>query len=147
MSVHQLVYISAAEAPLSDAELADILKKARTNNARVGVSGVLVYDAGSFFQVLEGPEGTVAAVFRKIEADPRHHRVVVLARQAVSRPCFAEWTMGFASPGHASLSGLPGFREFSAGALDATQLAAVKSSAFYLLEAFSVGRLRQFVSF
>lgn len=147
MGVHQLVYISAADRQLSDAQLADILAKARANNARLSVTGVLVHDAGSFFQVLEGPPGRVEAVFRKIEADPRHRRILVLARRDVARPSFADWSMGFADRAHASLRDLPGFKDLSAGSLDGTQLAAVKSSAFYLLEAFSVGRLRQYVAF
>lgn len=147
MSVHQLVYISAATRQLSQNELSDILKQARVKNAGLGVTGILVHDSGSFLQVLEGKLERVSGVFRSIEADARHRRVVVLARQDVERPSFAEWSMGFADRVDARLSDLPGFRDLTGPAFDPARLAAVKNHAFYVLEAFSVGRLRQFASF
>lgn len=104
MRVHQLLYISAATRTLSDAELADILAAARSNNARLRVTGVLIHDAGSFIQVLEGAEERVEGLYRKIAVDPRHRRIVVLARQAVVQSSFAEWSMGFVDRAHPSLS-------------------------------------------
>ena len=47
-------------------ELKAILSAARTNNSKKDISGMLVYHAGSFLQVLEGPEDTVTELFGKI---------------------------------------------------------------------------------
>jgi hypothetical protein len=41
----------------------------------------------------------VEAVFRRIEQDPRHFGVVVLAQHQIDAPTFGGWAMGFARGG------------------------------------------------
>jgi hypothetical protein len=93
----ELIYVSAAWRPLDDGQLAELLTQARTKNARLGVSGILLYDQGSFLQVLEGDEQTVLPLFDTIARDARHQRVSILRRTNVTAPSFREWTMGFVS--------------------------------------------------
>jgi hypothetical protein len=45
--MYELVYTSAAKRLFSPPELAEILKRARANNAVLGVSGILLYHEGS----------------------------------------------------------------------------------------------------
>lgn len=146
MHAHQLVYVSAASRLLPQSELADILAKARRKNATLGVTGILIHDSGSFLQVLEGAEESVEGLFRTIGLDPRHRRVVVLSRRAAARS-FADWSMGFADHADASLNALPGFKNLVGEAFDPARLTAFKTHAFYIIEAFSVGRLRQHAAF
>lgn len=146
MSVLQLVYISAASKPIDPPQLAELLARARRKNMALGVTGVLVHDGGSFLQVLEGAETVVETLFRVIESDPRHRRVIVLGRQLVAQPAFGNWQMGFVDRAHPELKALPGFKDLSGAAFDPATLTDVKSRAYYLLEAFSVGRFRQFVA-
>jgi len=54
--------------------------------------------------------------------------------------------MGFVDGAEPSLSELPGFKDLSRGAFDAARLVSARTQAFYLLDAFSSGRLRQYVS-
>jgi hypothetical protein len=59
---------------------------------------MLVYQAGTFLQVLEGEKEAVETIFSRIERDTRHGDIRVLNRN-VSRPqrrAFGEWSMGFA---------------------------------------------------
>jgi len=91
----QIIYASAASKKISPEELQKILVGARLNNSRLGISGMLLYDAGSFLQALEGPEAVVAEVFETIGKDPRHTNVHLVFRDAIEAPEFEEWSMGF----------------------------------------------------
>jgi len=50
-----IVYISAAVQPLSDADLEALLAKSREKNARLKVTGILLYKDGDIMQLIEGP--------------------------------------------------------------------------------------------
>ena len=63
--VFRLVYTSKAIASVTDEDLEDILSKARSNNPRLGLTGLLMFHNSEFFQVLEGREASVEALFKK----------------------------------------------------------------------------------
>lgn len=94
-SLIHLIYASAATGDARDTDLAALLPVSRRNNARVGLTGMLLYTAGSFFQVLEGPPDVVDRVFATIAADPRHTRAVTIIRERIARRAFGEWSMGY----------------------------------------------------
>jgi hypothetical protein len=95
----RLVYYSRNRLPADPqrrvAEIDAILAASRRNNARVGVTGALMFNAGCFGQVLEGPQGAVEAVFERIQQDERHGDVSLLALQPVEARAFEQWSMGF----------------------------------------------------
>ena len=93
--VLQLVYISTARQILTEAELDEVLKISRRNNALVDVTGLLVVGGRRFLQALEGPEEMVIATFERIKADPRHFGVVELSRKSVQVRGFGDWSMGY----------------------------------------------------
>lgn len=93
----QLVYISTVKG--EDPDLDSVLMASRRNNARDGVTGLLFYDGKRFLQALEGEEATVGRVFARIQADPRHHALVVLSRRAIIGREFGDWSMAHAEPG------------------------------------------------
>lgn len=97
----QLSYISSARNPIDQPLLDDILAVSRRNNARDGVTGLLVVGGKRFLQVLEGPEGAVRATFARIEPDRRHRGCVVLARREVAERAFGHWSMAY-QPGGAA---------------------------------------------
>ena len=70
--MYQLVYVSTATEPFSSEELTRLLETSRKNNTADGVTGMLLYHDGNFFQVLEGDRDAVIGVFRRVERDPRH---------------------------------------------------------------------------
>lgn len=91
-----LIYCSAARERFTPQTLAQLLQHARRHNAEQGLTGMLLYTEGSFFQVLEGEEKAVDALFASIAGDQRHFGVTVIVREPISRRAFADWTMGFA---------------------------------------------------
>lgn len=144
-TVHQLIYVSAAKVTFGEADLASLLLKARENNRRLGVSGLLIHHSGSFFQVLEGGESTVENLFHLIERDRRHERVVVLRREHVQAATFAEWSMGFVAGDRDELARVPGFNDFFRSGFSEIQLTDAGTQAVTLARAFRDGRFRQFV--
>lgn len=90
----QVVYLSRAAGSLSDDDLRQILTTSRRNNARLGVTGALLYSADQFLQVLEGPMSVVEDLLHRIEADPRHRDLSILTRGPVSQRAFPNWSMG-----------------------------------------------------
>ena len=97
----QLVYISTSREPLSGEALDQILAVSRRNNARVGVSGLLVAGGRRFLQALEGPPAAVLATYARIAADPRHFAVVQLSCREVAERQFGAWSMAH-QPGAAA---------------------------------------------
>lgn len=95
----QIVYISTARQPLSEAELQSVLAVSRRNNGAAGITGLLIAGSRRFLQALEGPEEAVAAAFERIKADPRHFALVVLSTKHVETREFGDWAMGFEAGG------------------------------------------------
>ena len=92
----QLIYSSAAKHLFSPDELTELLQNARHKNMRHGVTGILLYTDGSFFQVLEGEETIVDDIFASISRDERHKQVTVIIREPIAKRSFGDWTMGYA---------------------------------------------------
>jgi hypothetical protein len=113
-----LLYVSSATRLLSEAELIELLQKARTNNARDGITGMLLYRDGNFIQVIEGEESVVLALHEKIVNDPRHTNIITLLKRPLTERMFGDWTMGFRNLNKESEETLPGFSRF----LAATQI-------------------------
>jgi hypothetical protein len=76
-------------------EIESILAKSRRNNARLGVTGALMFNRGVFAQVLEGECRAVETVFEKIQLDERHGDIQVLALDRVEQRIFGNWSMAF----------------------------------------------------
>jgi hypothetical protein len=53
--INSVTYVSLAKAPISAKELQDLLKTFVASNARVGVTGMLLYKNGCFMQVTVEP--------------------------------------------------------------------------------------------
>jgi len=141
--VNQIVYSSAAVSRFAEVELASLLLRARKNNERLGVSGLLLHHGGSFLQVLEGDSEVVNALFATIGKDKRHHRIVKLLNRDVGARQFAEWKMGFVSVDALSHP-LPGFSDFMRHR--SKDDAKTADAAQRVLAAFRDGRFRSHVA-
>lgn len=92
-AMFQLVYISTARAPIEPALLDSVLAASRANNAKAGVTGLLVAGTRRFLQALEGPEQAVLDIYSRIKKDPRHHALVLLTGRGVEQRAFGDWSM------------------------------------------------------
>ena len=95
MALIELVYVSSATRDVTEEQLKTILTASRDQNAKVGVSGVLLYHDGTFFQYLEGTSEAVEQVFGRISASSLHSGIIELVRGPIDHRNFAEWSMGF----------------------------------------------------
>lgn len=141
--VHQLLYASAATSPMLPADLSALLAKARSNNQRLGLTGILVHHSGSFFQVLEGEHAVVERLFERIRADARHDRVIILSSEQVPTRSFGEWTMGFVEMANERLARTPGYNDLFRRGLEPAQVKPGRVRDMVL--AFRDGRFRQYV--
>lgn len=143
MSVHgliHLIYASAAVGNFEGAALNAMLHASRVANAKRSVSGMLLYSAGSFFQVLEGDESTVEALYQRIAVDPRHDRVTRIIAEPIAQRSFEQWTMGFVELDPAEIEGVDGLSDFFREGQSLISLP--PGRARNLLSAFGAGRWR-----
>jgi|GEM_PF-194278 len=94
MKIYHLIYVSKSIAQMSRVGLKEILKVAHQNNPKQGITGILVYDRGHFFQVLEGEYNDVESVFARIQKDKRHCRVNRIISYTIQDRLFENWNMG-----------------------------------------------------
>jgi hypothetical protein len=93
-SIHNLVYCSRAVQNMDKETLEKIIATAKHHNPRWGITGLLVFGSGIFFQWLEGPKDNVTRLFEIIAADPRHTHVVLLTQEDDFRErLFPNWDM------------------------------------------------------
>ncbi len=78
------------------ATIHSILAASRRNNVDAQVTGALMFNSGCFAQVLEGPRDMVENVFERIQQDPRHGDVSLLAFEPAPQRTFQNWAMAFA---------------------------------------------------
>ena len=135
------VYASAAGRDFETEELAALLEVARENNAKLGLTGMLLYAEGSFFQVLEGPPDVVDALYVKIERDQRHGRVTLIIKEPIPKRHFDAWTMGFYKVSREELAGMSGVNDFFGK--DRATASVDAGRAKKLLAAFRDGRWRK----
>ena len=93
--MRRIVYLSTATRLMSDVELMDVLRVSRENNARDGVTGLLLYQGGNFIQLLEGEADAVETVYARVEKDPRHHSVLRMLDGEATERLFPDWSMAF----------------------------------------------------
>jgi len=92
--LYNLVYCSRAAEGIDDAAVARIIETSRRWNPAQGITGLLVFGSGIFFQWLEGPRDNVTQLMAKLKKDPRHQDVVSLsAVEEVRERLFPDWDM------------------------------------------------------
>lgn len=94
-STFRLIYRSHNRIPQHErkAELGAIFSVARSKNKRLDVTGALLTDGDWFVQVLEGDEVVVQQLYRQINQDKRHERVMVVDTREMSGRVFGRWAM------------------------------------------------------
>jgi hypothetical protein len=123
--LYRLVYASKNLLKGSEAEMTasitQILAASQRNNAESDVTGALMFNAGAFAQVLEGPRREVEETFERIQCDDRHGDVTVLQCGPAEKRGFANWSMAFvgqSAGGQAQFSQLAAESGFDLSRLD-----------------------------
>jgi hypothetical protein len=93
-TLYNLVYCSRAVAGVDAAVVDSIIAVARRRNPVNGITGLLVFGSGIFFQWLEGPRDRVTQLMTNIKRDTRHDTVVPLSEsEEVRERMFPDWDM------------------------------------------------------
>jgi hypothetical protein len=94
-----LLYCSRAAAGMDVQAVQALVAKAQQRNATLGITGLLVYGSGVFFQWLEGPREVVLQLMSGIHTDPRHSHVTEVSRHDdLPERLFPAWGMELVSP-------------------------------------------------
>lgn len=93
----QICYASRAtsEQPQLLNDLRNILSEARDFNILHGLTGVLYYADGYFFQCLEGEVENVEKLLAKLHLDSRHYQIKPFESRSIFKASFSEWSMKF----------------------------------------------------
>jgi hypothetical protein len=131
--MHLLVYVSSAVGLFSDEELVELLKKARTNNRSLDITGMLLYKDGNFMQLLEGPKEAVQSLVDKIKLDRRHRGFIALLHEERPEREFSDWEMGFQKLDGTAVVDAPGYSDFLDVPLNSEEFLHAPSKALKLL--------------
>ena len=89
-----LVYCSQVTPGVGSDDVDAIIAASRRRNALLGITGVLVFGSGVFFQWIEGPKAEVMELIKLIESDGRHEMMVTLSTdEEVRERIFPTWDM------------------------------------------------------
>lgn len=93
-SIHNVVYCSQSAVGMDGTVIDKVIAAAKYHNPRFGITGLLVFGSGIFFQWLEGPRDNVKSLMQIISADSRHSNVVVLSQEdEIRERLFPSWDM------------------------------------------------------
>ncbi len=94
--LHQFAYISNEKQYFTDEDLRVLMMRAREKNKRMELTGLLLYDNGTFLQVLEGPQDSIEIMKQELLNDSRHENMdVIYSSDKLFEREFANWRMGF----------------------------------------------------
>lgn len=92
--LYHFVYCSRAAEGVDDAEVCRIVETAQRNNLAHGVTGVLVFGSGVFFQWIEGPAVEIQKLIATLHRDKRHYDIVSLSQSEEERErLYPNWDM------------------------------------------------------
>ena len=98
-ALYSYSYCSRAVAGVDQAEVQRIIASASRHNPRQGITGLLVFGGGVFFQWLEGPREGVRWLVDRLNTDPRHDTITALDEsEEVRDRLFPDWDMELVSP-------------------------------------------------
>ena len=93
-ALYHFVYCSRAADDVDDVEVGRIVESAQRNNLAHGITGVLVFGSGVFFQWIEGPAAQIKTLIASLHGDARHYDIVALSQSEEERErLYPNWDM------------------------------------------------------
>jgi len=106
--MNYLIYVSSASRVLTADDLKKMLVDSRYKYISNGITGMMLYSKGTFFQALEGEEEQLEKAFESLQTDDIQKSVIKLKSGAEEQRTFFDWSMGF-KPSSEDLSNINGF--------------------------------------
>lgn len=95
MKLIRLIYASRLVAPMSKADIQQILAASQRRNNALEITGYLCVSPTHALQCLEGGRDSVNGLYHHISKDQRHDNVTLLRYVEPWRRIFPVWDMGF----------------------------------------------------
>ncbi|NMH88476.1 BLUF domain-containing protein [Flavivirga algicola] len=90
-----ICYISDSCQEESLNSLKVLYSKAKKNNSKYNITGILIYSNANFLQVLEGDQKSVDATFKRISLDTRHRNIFKVINIDIQQRIFEDYNFGF----------------------------------------------------
>jgi hypothetical protein len=81
-------------------------------NARLGITGLLIYRQKEFIQLLEGDKEAIFSVYQTICNDRRNFANFLMWEEPITQRSFPDWTMGYLAADGLVNKDQPGFAPF-----------------------------------
>tara|TARA_R110000772_G_scaffold13131_3_gene39191 strand:+ start:856 stop:1257 length:402 start_codon:yes stop_codon:yes gene_type:complete len=91
----RLIYVSTASETISNEDLENIVAVAVDQNAKMSITGLLLFNGTNFMQVLEGGQSDVEGLYSRIVEDNRHVSVSTILTEDTQTRVFHPWAMLF----------------------------------------------------
>jgi uncharacterized membrane protein (DUF373 family) len=124
-------------------DLEGILRTSRENNARLGITGMLLYGNNTFVQILEGEEKAVNELIDRIKRDSRHTDFQMLKKKTIDRREYADWSMDFKQVSGKEFQAVKGLEQLVEKDFNRTFLESHASIVESLMEHFRKEQLRK----
>ena len=105
----RIVYQSTASQEFGSLALFRLLTEAQLRNARLQITGHLLFLNGEFTQCFEGPPESVEQLWQSLLRDTRHHDINLLVRHSTQERRFPAWSMAFSTYSSHYVHGMQGF--------------------------------------
>jgi hypothetical protein len=97
MEISTWTYVSRSCIAKGDAEreVEHLVEQSRLSNARLRVTGVLVFSGTHFAQYIEGPRQSIAELRSAIQSDGRHQDVMTVSEAQIEARKLADWSLAY----------------------------------------------------
>jgi hypothetical protein len=93
---YTICYISKLADNLDNADVEKIFEQTQLNNNEKNIKGILLFEFGNFFQVLEGKKELIEDLYHnKICKDLRHSDIQTLINYNIKQPIFNDYSSEF----------------------------------------------------
>lgn len=95
----RLIYSSCSSENIDFKIVGEILTHAVKKNKEKSITGMMVYDGKHFLQCIEGDEGLIDDLWKKLTEDTRHHSLYINGTEFDEKRLFPDWNMGYINNG------------------------------------------------
>ncbi|XUU61390.1 BLUF domain-containing protein [Erythrobacter sp. HA6-11] len=92
-NLEQIIYTSIASPDVNGGDVFEIIAQASMRNKDRGITGILTFVRGRFFQAIEGSKEELDKLLQSLERDARHHSLKILHRRPIIERQFENWAM------------------------------------------------------
>lgn len=95
--IRTIIYISNAVKLFEERHLNRLFYQSVHNNTSNNITGILLYNEGTFIQILEGKEKALSDLFKIIHCDRRHNNITKILDRKIGERLFKKYRTGFST--------------------------------------------------